>query len=136
IAFCYNATGITPSMEPQPMPSPFSGMDPHLEGSLWMTVHTQMSAEIARQLAPKIRPKYLALTTERFVYEEPESVAVSTSSVYSNVGVAESGRSGLSGLPAAVVTPPLRVATLMPVPIPHVTVEIRDTANRQLVTAI
>jgi hypothetical protein len=57
-----------------------------------MTVHTQLSAEIARQLAPKLRPKYLALTTERFGMSEAGSV--------------------------------------------HVTVEIRDSANRQLVTAI
>jgi hypothetical protein len=26
-------------------------MDPHLEGSLWMSFHTQLAAEIARQLA-------------------------------------------------------------------------------------
>jgi hypothetical protein len=70
-------------------------MDPYLEGSLWTTVHTQLTAEIARQLAPKLRPRYLALTTERFVLEMPESV-----------------------------------------PVPHTTVEIGDTANRQLVTAI
>jgi hypothetical protein len=113
-------------------------MDPYLEGSLWISVHTQLSAEIARQLAPKLRPKYLALTTERFVYEEPESVAVATSSLslYPDVGVAESGRAASGATPVAVATPPLRLATLMPVPVPHVTVEIRDTANRQLVTAI
>src|SRR5437667_9098774 len=89
------------------MPSPFSGMDPYLEGSLWMTVHTQLSAEIARQLAPKLRPKYLALTTERFVYEEAESVAIATSSLYPDVGA----------------TPSLRIATIVPASVPHVTVE-------------
>ncbi len=67
-------------------------MDPYLEGSLWMSVHTQLSAEIARQLAPKLRPKYLALTTEQFVNEEPESVAIATSSLYPDVGIAETGR--------------------------------------------
>jgi hypothetical protein len=30
----------------------------------------------------------------------------------------------------------LELATIIPAPIPHVTIEIRDTANRQLVTAI
>jgi hypothetical protein len=80
-------------------------MDPYLEGSLWMTVHTQLSAEVARQLAPKLRPRYLALTTERFVL-------------------------------SAVAQPPLRLATVMPALIPHVTIEIRDTANRQIVTTI
>ncbi len=52
------------------MPSPFPGMDPYLEGTLWMGIHSQLTAEIARQLAPKLRPKYLALTTERFVMVE------------------------------------------------------------------
>jgi uncharacterized protein DUF4058 len=58
------------------MPSPFPGMDPYLEGSLWTTVHGQLAAEIARQLAPKLRPRYLALMTERLVCEAPEGVAM------------------------------------------------------------
>lgn len=73
------------------MPSPFPGMDPYLEGSLWTTLHFGLSAEIVRQLAPKLRPRYLVLPAERFVMETPESL---------------------------------------------VTIEIRDTTKRQLVTAI
>jgi hypothetical protein len=111
-------------------------MDPYLEGSLWMTVHTQLSAEIARQLAPRLRPRYLALTSERFVYEMPEGVAVAQSSLYPDVGLAEARPGPLAGAGAAVATAPIQLATAMPTPVPHVTVEIRDTANRQLVTAI
>lgn len=48
------------------MPSPFPGMDPYLEGSTWMNFHGQLCAEIARQLSPKLRPRYLARLTERF----------------------------------------------------------------------
>jgi hypothetical protein len=117
------------------MPSPFPGMDPYLEGSLWMSIHTQLSVEIVRQLAPKLRPKYLALTTERFVYEEFDSVAIATASLYPDVGVSEAGV-GTRGEAVAVATAPIRLATVMPTAVPHVTVEIRDTANRQLVTAI
>jgi len=73
------------------MPSPFPGMDPYLEGSLSMTVHAQLTAEVARQLAPKLRPRYLALAMEWFF---PGTSA------------------------------------------PHITVEIRDTAKRRVVTAI
>ncbi len=40
------------------MPSPFPGMDPYLEGSLWTTFHFSLAAEIVRQLAPKVRPRY------------------------------------------------------------------------------
>src|SRR5881396_2152160 len=70
------------------MPSPFPGMDPYLEGELWTTVHFSLSADIVRQLAPQLRPRYLVLPAD------------------------------------------------IPTPIPHVTIEIRDTAHRQLVTAI
>jgi hypothetical protein len=74
-------------------------MDPYLENPIWISVHTQLIAEIARQLAPKVRPHYLALTSERFVSQMPED----------------------GGIPERV---------------PHVTVEIQDRENRQLVTAI
>src|ERR1700736_2609626 len=75
------------------MPNPFPGMDPYLEGDLWTTVHTDLCAEIARQLSPKLRPKYAALSTRRVVPVPPE-------------------------------------------PIPHISVEIRDVAERRLVTCI
>jgi hypothetical protein len=116
------------------MPSPFPGMDPYLEGSLWTTVHAQLSAEIARQLAPRIRPRYLALTAERFVYESADDVAVALTSLYPDVGVAEARPASFNG--GGVAIAPLKLATTMPAAVPHVTVEIRDVAERRLVTAI
>lgn len=118
------------------MPSPFPGMDPYLEGSLWMTVHSQLSAEIARQLAPKLRPRYLALTTERFVWAMPESVAVATTSLYPDVSVVETPRREALESGTVVATAPIQLATAMPESVPHMSVEIRDAATRQLVTAI
>ena len=53
------------------MPSPFPGMDPYLEGPLWTNVHTQVSVEIARQLAPRLRPWYVPLTEKRFLLGTP-----------------------------------------------------------------
>lgn len=100
-----------------------------------MSVHTQLTVEIARQLMPRLRPRYLALTTERFVMEEPESVAITTAAIYPDVAVTRTGRA-LPGGGVAIAEPPYRLTTPMAVPIPHVTVEIRDTASRQLVTAI
>jgi hypothetical protein len=110
-------------------------MDPYLEGSLWMPTHGQLIAEIARQLAPKLRPRYLALMTERFVLEEPESVAVSTGSRYPDV-VAAVGSGGPAPAPGAARPGPVRLTTVMPESVPHFAVEIRDAANRQLVTTI
>jgi hypothetical protein len=54
------------------MPNPFPGVDPYLEGDLWITVHTDLCAEIARQLAPKLRPRYVALSTRRVVLAAPD----------------------------------------------------------------
>lgn len=118
------------------MPSPFPGMDPYLEGSLWTTLHFALAAEIVRQLAPRLRPRYVALPLERMVMETPEDIAVTTTSIYPDVSVVESQQMFARASSTAIATPPLRLATIMPSAIPHVSIEIRDIAERQLVTAI
>ena len=67
------------------MPSPFPGMDPYLEGS--MNFHHQFSAEIARQLSPKLLPKYVAVMAERFVLD--------VSRIRQSIGVEQQGIVGL-----------------------------------------
>jgi hypothetical protein len=111
-------------------------MDPYLEGSLWTTVHFALSAEIVRQLAPRLRPRYLVLPAERFVTETPESVAITAMDIYPDVSVAEARAMPAHAQRATIAAAPLELATIIPTPVPHVTIEIRDTANRQLVTAI
>jgi len=91
------------------MPSPFPGMDPYLEGSLWTSVHTALAVEIARQLNRRLSTRYVALTTRRFVMDTPEESEIVIGEIYPDVAVAN---------------------------IPHVTVEIRDVEQRQLVTVI
>ena len=117
------------------MASPFPGMDPYLEGGLWTTFHFAFGAELIRQLAPRLRPHYLALPVERLVIEETHDIAV-LSTIYPNVGVLV-GRTPHS-LPqtSSVLEAPLQLATVIPQAIPHVSIEIRDVAQRQLVTAI
>jgi hypothetical protein len=46
------------------MPSPFPGMDPYLEGDLWTSFHILFAVEIARQLVPRLRPRYWACIQE------------------------------------------------------------------------
>jgi hypothetical protein len=48
------------------MPSPFPGMGPYLEGDDWTSFHTHFATEIARQLTPRLRPKYVAMPEKRF----------------------------------------------------------------------
>jgi hypothetical protein len=111
-------------------------MDPYLEGGLWTTVHFSLSAEIVRQLAPRLRPRYLVLPAERFVMETPESVAITATDMYPDVSVVETRAMAAPTQGATIAAAPLELATIIPAPVPHVTIEIRDTANRQLVTAI
>ncbi len=55
------------------MKTPFPGMDPYLEhAALWPSVHTRLMVELARQLRPLIRPRYVASVEERVYLEEPE----------------------------------------------------------------
>ncbi len=122
------------------MPSPFPGMDPYLEGSLWTSVHTQLGVEIQRQLMPLLRPKYIALTTERFVIttanSDPDADAPARTDIYPDVSVARAEWGVATARPGTALVAPLQLATVMPDAIPHVSVEIRDVSERRLVTDI
>ena len=118
------------------MPSPFPGMDPYLEGPRWMGFHHQLVSEIARQLAPRLRPKYVALTPERVVIETPEAGGAGSEARYPDVAVTPSGLGGHVAGPVAALSAPVELVTVAPEPVPHGSVEIRDAASESLVTAI
>ncbi|MBE7532074.1 MAG: DUF4058 family protein [Chloroflexi bacterium] len=115
------------------MPSPFPGMDPYLESYEWTSVHHSLSAQIARQLAPKVRPKYIVRLAERFVVEVSNDLELSRANIYPDVGVAEA--KAMYQVETASERP-LRLATFMPAKVPHVTIEIRHVVDGALVTAI
>ena len=73
--------------------------------------------------------------TERFVMDSTDDVAVVRTSIYPDVGVADAQPGSPVG-GTAIAVAPLQLATVVPTPVPHVTVEIRDAANRELVTSI
>ena len=56
------------------MPSPFPGMDPYLEGPLWSMVHNSLIEELARQLTPRLWPRYKVRPGERVVVAAPDPV--------------------------------------------------------------
>jgi len=58
------------------MNTPFPGMDPYLEHpALWTAVHTRLMVWLAHQLAPLLRPRYVASVEER-VFLKVEEVEV------------------------------------------------------------
>jgi hypothetical protein len=109
-------------------------MDPYLEGDLWTTVHTDLCSEIARQLAPKLRPKYVALSTRRVVLAPADESEGLAGQRFPDVGILSSHVPGAAT--AAVAHAPLVLTANLPEPIPHVSVEIRDVAERRLVACI
>jgi len=111
-------------------------MDPYLEGSTWMNFHGQLCAEIARQLSPKLRPRYLARLTERFFTDISVDHSAPKKSLYPDIGVVEPGNSSNGGEGFGIATAPVRVATQMPESILHFSLEIRDRLERRLVTSI
>ncbi len=115
------------------MSNPFPGMDPYLEGDLWTSVHIDLSSEIARQLAPKVRPKYVVLSTRRVVLAPSDDAEQDGGHRFPDVGVLTAAPAGNGG---GAPRPPLILPLALPEPIPHVSVEIRDVADRRLVTCI
>lgn len=134
------------------MPSPFPGMDPYLEGELWQEFHERLANQISAQLLPQLPAKYVALLAKRYVIGEPPSGVLpglglnivdwpSQRAIYPDVHVAalpsrqvrERGPSWEAG---AALMEPVEVASPLPEQVPQVSVEIRDVAQRRLVTVI
>ena len=73
-----------------------------------------------------------------FVLDPAEDIAVAQATFYPDVGVATRDRPTDHEGSVAVLTAPLRLETTIPVPtpLPYWTLEIRDVAQRQLVTVL
>jgi Protein of unknown function (DUF4058) len=121
------------------MPSPFSGMNPYLEGHLWADVHNALASKIRQLLVPLLRPRYVA-RLEIYLVEDPIPEA-EVGVLYPDVEVLQvrpvRGESDVSGGVALVTTPAtLTLPLVNPVEIRIPVVEIRDTVNNILVTSI
>jgi hypothetical protein len=111
-------------------------MDPYLEGAEWLSFHTQFCAEIARQLAPRLRPKYVALTEKRFVLDVPDDVCIAPRTLYPDAAVATATQTAALPRAGLAASAPMVLETVMPEFVPQLSIEIRDAAQRRLVTAI
>jgi len=129
------------------MASPFPGMDPFLEGDLWQEFHETLAGAIRAQLMSKISPKYVALLAKRYVLDRPGLGILDIPRervVYPNVHVTHAGGhqknkppSGSSvALAPAVTEPTVELLSPMLEEVPILNVEIRDVAQRRLVTLI
>ena len=125
------------------MPSPFPGMDPYLEGEMWQEFHQTFAGEIRAQLLAKLPPRYTALLAKRNVISQfsPTTImGVATGSskkvVYPDVHVSEIRRVSEAMATYDITEPVLELISPFEEEVPIVSVEVRDVANRTLVTAI
>ncbi|MCS6805982.1 MAG: DUF4058 family protein [Blastocatellia bacterium] len=125
------------------MPSPFPGMDPYLEGEMWQEFHETLAGAIRAQLLPLLTPKYVALLAKRFVLDRADIGIVGLPPervIYPDVHVAAPPSTATMPLASragvAVAEPAVELASPMMEEVPLLSIEIRDVAQRRLVTLI
>lgn len=120
------------------MTSPFPGIDPYLEGSMWSHVHHELASAILQLLAPKIAPAYFARIEPYTVTDTAPELGLGI--MYPDVGLfrpTDDDVSMVSEPETAYVTPAtITIPNIAPVEIRIPVIEIRDTDNNRLITSI
>jgi hypothetical protein len=122
------------------MGSPFPGMDPYLEGEMWQEFHETLAGAIRAQILPKLAPKYVALLAKRYVINRPALGVFDippSHAIYPDVHVVEPPAKRIAESRAGAVAldePTVELVSFMGAP--QLSVEIRDVAQRRLVTVI
>ena len=113
-------------------------MDPYLEGELWTNFHTQFAVAVAQDLNPRLAPRYVAVTEKYQNSVGPEEIGIAAEPNFlaPDVGIASLEASPAHGEGSAVLTAPLRLETVISIPVAHVWIKIMDLRNRRLVTAL
>jgi hypothetical protein len=114
-------------------------MDPYLEGDLWQEFHQRLANMISVELMPTLKPKYVALLSKYYVKEQTAVELIDAPmrprrEFYPDVHVLQTG-TGSAAAAAAVTTPPTQQMRTV-IQAPKLRVEIRDVAERRLVTVI
>jgi len=126
------------------MPSPFPGMDPYLEGEMWQEFHERLAHQISAQLLAVLPPHYVALLAKRYVLnnqsvgllslpEEQRVIYPDVHVVHPSPRIAETA---VAYETQALASPATQLISPMSEEVPVMSVEVRDIANRRLVTVI
>jgi hypothetical protein len=120
-------------------------MDPYLEGELWQEFHSRFANQISLQLMPKVAPRYVALLGKRYVIDLSSATdgmngSKSSRVIYPDVDVVHAAAQASSPVQQAEVVriaePLVEIASPMPEEVAQLSIEIRDVAQRRLVTVI
>ncbi|MBD3307796.1 DUF4058 family protein [candidate division KSB3 bacterium] len=124
-------------MESSENRSPFPGMDPYFAGDLWQEFHDTLAHQIRGQLLAVLPPRYVALLDKRYIIEGAGMDLVfrpPKRTIYPDVHVLNVVRE--TATVEAVAAPTLTLLSNIPEEIPMLSIEIRDIAERRLVTVI
>ncbi|MFQ5854923.1 MAG: DUF4058 family protein [Anaerolineae bacterium] len=125
------------------MASPFPGMDPYLEGEMFQEFHDTLAGAIRAELMPLLAPKYVALLAKRYVIDHPtlgifgvppERIIYPDIHIVSPPGTPPATEPRRADM--VIAEPPVELPSLLPEEVPLLGVEIRDVADRRLVTII
>jgi hypothetical protein len=117
--------------------SPFPGMDPYLEGEMWSEFHDRLANQISAQLMSLLKPKYVALLNKYYAIDESGLGIVGPSlkqGLYPDVQVTQVKEVVVEY--EIIVAPKVELISPVPQKVPILNVEIRDVAERRLVTVI
>jgi hypothetical protein len=116
-------------------------MDPYLEGELWQEFHQTLATEIRAQIVRVLPKNYVALLSKHYVLDfsgiELVDVPPARREFYPDVHVVQTAPAGTPSSPSTLeLTPPTMEVDTPPISVPQLRVEIRDVAQRHLVTVI
>jgi hypothetical protein len=117
--------------------SPFPGMDPYLEGELWSEFHHRLANQISTQLMAVLPSNYVALLEKYHVIDYSGLHILGTSkkkAIYPDVHVTKVKEAVINY--ETVTAPAVELISPVPEKVPVLRVEIRDVAERRLVTVI
>lgn len=120
------------------MPSPFPGLDPFVEASLWGDFHTTFNTVLRELLAAELRPLYSVVVERRIYVEQPREQDFEPRPRYPDVAIAASEQDRGRYLQTSGVATLEPVACELAVAEEHreTYLEIRDSEHRRVVTVI
>ena len=118
------------------MPSPFPGMDPHLEDpAIWSGFHHSFLAALQERLAPAVRPKYFVRVEERVYISGEDDPGHRL--IVPDVRVVESRRPGMTlSVGSAAIATPIPVTEPLEQEVHEHRLEVIDRVDRSVVTVI
>lgn len=123
--------------ESQTNKSPFPGMDPYLEGDMWQEFHETLAHQIRVALMSVLPAEYVALLKRYYVLDQPGLTIVDRPSkriIYPDTHITTVKETPVTYEP--VTAPAVELVSPLPERVPVLSIEIRDVAERRLVTVI